>query len=432
MRPSQWGFAKSLLITHVLAGVVIFVVFVTGYLLNGDLLNLALGVGGLAASVFAATELRREPLVPVRMVWAGSVLATVLIVAAPNQMGLAVGAVFLFYAATGVILIDSPRRLTVLLVLLTLASISDALRAIADIIAAPGPFHPSQVTQAVSLSAAAILEAVVFVVAAVVFRQLRGVVLRRDEVIRTKDELIDTISHELRTPLTAVVGYTQLLLDPQRDDIPESLRQELQLIEDGTRTMEDVIDDFTVAARSGSGGISPRLAPVSLRAELDQVFRSLPSNQHNITVSVGAERAFADARYLRQIMRNLITNALQHGGERVEITASETDEQVNLSIWDNGPGTDLRDTTKPQRPRPVGIQRHRAEDGRKPDLPPRKRRDHVPAPAPRRAVVVFGQYRDSAIRVQSRAASCLGIGSSPGPISDEVRPQRSVVASLRT
>lgn len=338
MRPSQWGFAKSLLITHVLAGVVIFVVFVTGYLLNGDLLNLALGVGGLAASVFAATELRREPLVPVRMVWAGSVLATVLIVAAPNQMGLAVGAVFLFYAATGVILIDSPRRLTVLLVLLTLASISDALRAIADIIAAPGPFHPSQVTQAVSLSAAAILEAVVFVVAAVVFRQLRGVVLRRDEVIRTKDELIDTISHELRTPLTAVVGYTQLLLDPQRDDIPESLRQELQLIEDGTRTMEDVIDDFTVAARSGSGGISPRLAPVSLRAELDQVFRSLPSNQHNITVSVGAERAFADARYLRQIMRNLITNALQHGGERVEITASETDEQVNLSIWDNGPG----------------------------------------------------------------------------------------------
>jgi signal transduction histidine kinase len=254
-------------------------------------------------------------------------------------MGLAIGAVFLFYAATGVILIDRKRDLTILLVLLTLASVSDVLRSIAEIVAGQGPLNAQQIADAVSLSAAAILEALVFVVAAVVFRQLRSVVLLRDEVIRSKDELIDTISHELRTPLTAVVGYTQLLLDPHRSDVPEWVKEQLVVIKDGTWEMEAVIEDFTVAARAGSGGIFPRSAPVSLRSELDNVLKAVVrSRPHNIEVSVGDEWVLADARFLRQILRNLITNALQHGGEDIQIKASQADGRVDISVWDNGPG----------------------------------------------------------------------------------------------
>lgn len=156
-----------------------------------------------------------------------------------------------------------------------------------------------------------------------------------EELVRAKDDFIARVSHELRTPLTAVVGLTSEL--NEIDDMSNEERTELmELVSGQAREMTHIVDDLLVAARAEIGTVAIDAKRVSLADELSATLDGLDLKLDDRPVDVGD--IVADPGRVRQIIRNLLTNAQRYGGPSVFIRAGKSGDKVWLEIRDNGSG----------------------------------------------------------------------------------------------
>jgi signal transduction histidine kinase len=156
------------------------------------------------------------------------------------------------------------------------------------------------------------------------------------ELIDAKNKFIASVSHELRTPLTAVVGFAKLLHDPG-DDLTEAERgQMIQAIAEQGSDLADLIEDLLVSARAEFGQLTITQVPVTLHAQTAQVIENMLPEDRKLTVEGGLARA--DPTRVRQILRNLITNALRYGGPELRVQIQQTPETAVLRVLDNGAG----------------------------------------------------------------------------------------------
>jgi signal transduction histidine kinase len=163
--------------------------------------------------------------------------------------------------------------------------------------------------------------------------------LALEAAVRSKDELIASVSHELRTPLTAVLGFAHLLQDPA-SALSDEDRTALQrsIVEEGT-DLANIVDDLLVAARADTGILSVVCVPVNLRAQVAQVLEnSDQQSSERIRAVNGDGHALGDPNRVRQIIRNLVTNAVRYGGDSIWINLSVDDAVARLAVIDNGTG----------------------------------------------------------------------------------------------
>ena len=164
---------------------------------------------------------------------------------------------------------------------------------------------------------------------------------RLEEMVRSKDQFLASVSHELRTPLAAVLGFAEELRERSNSFGPEELAEILALIVDQSQDMTDMVEDLLVAARADIGTISIRPQDVYLRSQVEAALASLgPDSLSTVEVVGGPGRAWADPTRTRQIIRNLLTNALRYGGDEVVVSAESDDDVTLLTVWDNGAGLD--------------------------------------------------------------------------------------------
>ncbi len=162
---------------------------------------------------------------------------------------------------------------------------------------------------------------------------------RLEEVVRSKDKLIASISHELRTPLTAVLGFASVLQDPASALSAED-RTDLQrvIVEEGT-DLANIVDDLLVAARAETGILSVVRVPVDLRAQVAQVLENGHQEMRERVRAVNGDgHALGDPSRVRQIIRNLVTNAVRYGGDSIRINLSDDNAVARLAVIDNGVG----------------------------------------------------------------------------------------------
>jgi len=154
-------------------------------------------------------------------------------------------------------------------------------------------------------------------------------------LIKAKDEFIASISHELRTPLTAVVGLTSEL--SSAEGLNERERAELMgLVAGQAEEMSNIIEDLLVAARAEMGAIAVETTTVSLEAELAKALDGLGIVVDETSAII--PDVVADASRVRQILRNLLTNAVRYGGPKRRIVAGSESGSVWLEVRDNGQG----------------------------------------------------------------------------------------------
>lgn len=156
------------------------------------------------------------------------------------------------------------------------------------------------------------------------------------ELGRAKDQFIAGLSHELRTPLTSIVGFSELLVQNARLD--EDAREQLGIIHASSSDLSRMVGDLLVAARLEAGALTVNPEVVDLAAAVSASTTSYVLAGEDIKVKVPPIAVYADPLHLRQIIHNLVSNALRHGGERILITASEQGGWVALVVADDGPG----------------------------------------------------------------------------------------------
>lgn len=167
--------------------------------------------------------------------------------------------------------------------------------------------------------------------------------LRRLEAMR--QDFVANVSHELRTPLSLIKSAAETLIDGAKDD-PEIARRFLEIIDKQSSRLTLLIDDLLLLARLDSDRVELHLEPLSLRRAaqeaLDDAAGAAQRRGTKLENAVPAElMARADADRLRQVLSNLVDNAIKYGRAdgRIEVRGRRLDEGwVEISVHDDGPG----------------------------------------------------------------------------------------------
>jgi PAS domain S-box-containing protein len=160
-----------------------------------------------------------------------------------------------------------------------------------------------------------------------------------EETVASKDQLIASVSHELRTPLTGILGFSEILRDETSSMSTDERVELVQTIANQTTDLTNIVEDLLVAARTDNETLTVVRVPVDLRAQAAQVVETLARTGHpDVLVTGGTARAQGDPARVRQILRNLISNAFRYGGENIEVVAYECDSSSCVAVTDDGPG----------------------------------------------------------------------------------------------
>lgn len=153
---------------------------------------------------------------------------------------------------------------------------------------------------------------------------------------QAKDELIAGLSHELRTPLTTILGFSEILLE--RHDLHQEDRELLGLINASSADLSRMVNDLLTAARLDARALTTQSEVIDLANEVAAVVRPYLHQGQAIDVRVPPIAVRGDSLHLRQIIHNLVSNALRYGGEHIVITAAERSGSALLLVADDGPG----------------------------------------------------------------------------------------------
>jgi len=162
---------------------------------------------------------------------------------------------------------------------------------------------------------------------------------RRLETIRR--DFVANVSHELKTPLTVIGGFAETLRD---EDLPAADRQRfLQTIESNTRRMQRIVDDLLDLSRYESGSWVPNVVSNDLSGIVTDAFtavhRAASEKGLALTLEATDRRIDADPTALRQILGNLVENAVRHTARgSITVRAEPSDGGMAVSVTDTGSG----------------------------------------------------------------------------------------------
>jgi signal transduction histidine kinase len=181
---------------------------------------------------------------------------------------------------------------------------------------------------------------------ALLLEQERATVSRLEELGDLKTQFVASVSHELRTPLTAIIGYTELMLEILDDP---TLRTYLDDMRRESTALEALINDLLDTSRIESGTLRLEIKiddPVrALHEAVELVRHTHPGRAVSVDVEAGTGTIPIDHGRLRQIITNLLDNAVKYSPEDSvvsvvmrRVTDAQRGEHVEVTVSDRGPG----------------------------------------------------------------------------------------------
>lgn len=180
---------------------------------------------------------------------------------------------------------------------------------------------------------------------------------RADEASHAKSQFVANMSHELRTPLTAIVGFSSVLkeelfgpLNPEQNDAIASIVR-------ATEHLKDLINDVLDMARVESGKEEAKPAEVNLKDVISQIQKLMMQTAAGKNISISSPKfsstddpfiAWADSRHIRQILINILSNAVKYTppGGQISISLEKIADKFKISIKDSGVGIPTADRSK--------------------------------------------------------------------------------------
>lgn len=158
---------------------------------------------------------------------------------------------------------------------------------------------------------------------------------------KLRRELIANVSHDLRTPLTMIGGYAEIMRDIPGEITPENL----QIIVDETARLSSLVNDLLDVSKFMSGTEQMRAEIFDMSATAAEAVSHYaammePQGYRIRFVGEGAAPVRADRKRIRQVLYNLLSNAIHYTGEDKAVTVTQTviEGRVRISVRDTGEG----------------------------------------------------------------------------------------------
>jgi len=166
---------------------------------------------------------------------------------------------------------------------------------------------------------------------------------KQDYQRRLQDDFFSTITHELRSPLGFIKGYTTTLLRSDASWDETTQHEFLEIIDQETDHLQELIDDLLDSARLQAGQMEMHFQPVRLDAMLHDLILRDKLKYPNLTITIDLPTDMkpiqADPRRLSQVFENLVSNAVKYAPRsQVNITARQDEKGSTLVFKDFGPG----------------------------------------------------------------------------------------------
>lgn len=161
-------------------------------------------------------------------------------------------------------------------------------------------------------------------------------------VNQLRRQMTADIAHDLRTPLTVIAGY----IESMRDGVLSATPQRLSLIYTEIERLQHLVNDLRMLSQVDAGELSlnPQVVdPMQLLEYSAEIFKHNADRQ-NVVLATNAPAnlpaIFVDEARMMQVMDNLISNSLRYTppGGRIDLTASEKDGMVEITVKDTGAG----------------------------------------------------------------------------------------------
>ena len=166
--------------------------------------------------------------------------------------------------------------------------------------------------------------------------------LRRLSALRA--DFVSLVSHELRSPMAAVIGAARTLQERWRELSADQRSSFLALIGDETSRLASLIGDVLDTSRIEAGTFSYSFSDLDLGELVRDTVAAARVGQDEVEVTIKAPERLAlvrgDRQRLRQVLVNLIDNAVKYSppGDEVEVSAWAENGRLRVTVRDNGPG----------------------------------------------------------------------------------------------
>jgi two-component system phosphate regulon sensor histidine kinase PhoR len=175
--------------------------------------------------------------------------------------------------------------------------------------------------------------------------------LRRLE--RVRQDFVANVSHEFKTPLTAIQGFAETLLGGALED-PRSNRRFLEIIREHAVRLARLTDDLLKLARIEAGKLEVQFSAVSVLELVERCAETtlLKASRKRIVLEIDVPAELpavrGDAMLLREVLQNLLDNAIQYTpeGGRIHVSATAGEREVILTVADTGIGIPLADQVR--------------------------------------------------------------------------------------
>jgi len=170
---------------------------------------------------------------------------------------------------------------------------------------------------------------------------------RLQRAVVTREETVGIVAHDLRNPLSAIKMLVRSAIDSAKvGDVPRKLTENLDLIRSAADQMDGLIKDLLDVTQAEAGQLRVDPEPIALGELLDESLVTLKPLVENarLTLAVGtasgAMRVLADASRVRQVLSNLVGNAIKFtaAGGRLSVAVSAANGFAHIAVSDTGIG----------------------------------------------------------------------------------------------
>jgi PAS domain S-box-containing protein len=188
--------------------------------------------------------------------------------------------------------------------------------------------------------------------------QLRRALSEAQAAHQVKSNFVMMMSHELRTPLNAIIGFSDIIANQVVGPVSPKYTEYARDVGDSARHLLAVINDILDMVRAGAQQIELTEAVFPLVTEVAAAVRLVRerAQQQDLTIEIDVPaslRIVADRQLMRQMLINLLTNAVKftpRGGQIEVVTSEVQDGMLAINVIDNGIGISSADLPKVMEP----------------------------------------------------------------------------------